>query len=134
MPARWAVFVATYMLQTVSLRSYTGRTAASLQNNQLHSVTKRDIQQRAERVSEFMGHRLGGEAQKTGQRDDSNGVHGEDDGRGHAVDLGDGNADGHKDEQHVDLGGEHDCLAGVPEPLHDGLLFFFVDILLLVVS
>jgi hypothetical protein len=45
-----------------------------------------------------MSYRFGGEAQEPGERDNGDGIHGEDEARRHAVDLAHDNADGYKDQ------------------------------------
>ena len=98
----------------------------SSQNNQLYSVAKRYVQQRAERVSKPVGYGLGGEAQEAGQGHNGDGIHGEDEaGRG-AIDLADGDADGHKGKQHIQFGVHQDGLGIVPDALEYGSLWFLL--------
>ena len=49
-----------------------------LQNDELYSVAKRDVQQGAERVSKLTGHAFGGITEEAGKGDDSEGIHGKD--------------------------------------------------------
>ena len=88
---------------------------AVLQDNQLYCVAKCDIQQGAKGVSEFTGHALRCIAEKTGEWDDGQGVHGEFDDRRGAGDLLYNDADGYKDQHYVELAVEHDLLEGQEE-------------------
>jgi len=86
-----------------------------LQDNQLDGIAKSDIQQRAGGVSEFTGNALGGVAEQPGQRNDGDRVHAKDD-AGAGMNLGHDDADGHKDEQQIDLAVEQDHPTGPGKP------------------
>lgn len=89
---------------------------ASSQDNQFDGVAKRDVEQRADGISHVTGNTLGGMAEQPGQGNDGDGVHGKDD-AGAEMDLGHSNADGHEDEEQVDLAVQQDHLtcAGKPD-------------------
>lgn len=71
------------------------------QDDQFNSITERNVQQRAKSISHLTRHRLGCKREQSGERDDGNGIHSKDDTAMDAVNLGDGNADGYKDEQDI---------------------------------
>lgn len=79
----------------------------SLQDDQLDGIAKRDIQEGAGGIAEFTSNTLGGMTEQPSQRNDGDGVHGKDN-AGAGVHLRDGDADGHKDEEQVDLAVQHD--------------------------
>lgn len=73
-----------------------------VQNDQLHGVSKSDVEESTEGVTHIAGDRLGSKGQQAGEGYDSNAVHSKDDPSMNAGDLGDGDADGDKDKQDIE--------------------------------
>lgn len=90
--------------------------------NKLHRISKRRIQQSAQRLSQFHTNLLRREAQHGGQRDDGKEVQNEHDGGVPARGAGD-DANGHEDQQDVDVVaqqrdlGDVEGRGGPPHPL-----------------
>jgi len=70
-------------------------------DNQLDSISKRDVQKGTKRVAKLASHALSGVAEQSSQRDNGDRVHSEDDGRRHAWYLGDDDANWYEYQQRV---------------------------------
>lgn len=85
------------------------------ENDQLDGVTKGDVDQSSDRVTQAGGHALSGVTEESGQGDNGHGVHREDDGRVQA-DCPDDDTDRHEDQQDVDPAMAEGILGVVVEP------------------
>lgn len=99
-----------------------------VQDDEFHSIAKGDIHQSTDGVAEAMCHCLGRVAEKAGERDDGDGIHGKDHTGAHAGDEVDGDADGDEDQQDVDPAVEEDLPEDLDEALED-VLFLLSPVL-----
>lgn len=77
------------------------KTGWNIQNNQLDSITKGNVDQGADGVTQTAGDTLRSMAQQAGQRDDGHSIESEDDDWTQARGC-DGNTGGYKNQQHID--------------------------------
>jgi len=108
---------------------------ADSQDNQFHGVAKSDIQQSTDGITKSMGYGFRSVAEKAGERDDGNGIHGENDGGAQAGHELDKNSDGHEDEKDVKPAVAENLLGRLEESHHDigSLLVLAVIVAIIIV-